>query len=446
MKQIRHTLLAIILPFTTACAVFAQAGATDLTFDPGSGANGAILGLALQPDGKVIAVGNFTEFDGISRSHIVRLNSDGSVDPTFDPIIDGTRIDAVALRNEKIVITGDFSTVDGETHLGVARLNLDGSVDSTFNGSRNGNSVGILSDDKVVLGGVGGLTHRGIIRFFPNGDVDEAFALSVDRPLGQVYAVAIQPDDKALFAGSFIAVNGESRLRIARANVDGTLDPTFVPAGGSIFEVNALAVGPDGRIYPGGYLLSRLNSDGSLDPTFQSSTFNGGATLVTDIALQADGKLVIGGNFTSIQDIVTGAGTNRNYVARLNPDGTVDETFGHGQSLADNRVQAVAVQPDGRILIAGLFATVNGVPRSGIARLLGDAPVDEPVLTSERIKGGKIILRWPAIYSDWILQGTKNPRRDNWKTVDIVPQVVDGTNTVISRIGANGKFYRLVPE
>jgi uncharacterized delta-60 repeat protein len=422
---------------------FGQAGAVDPTFNPGDGADGNVYEIVIQPDGKIIAVGAFTAFNGIARTGIVRLNPNGSVDPTFNPGIDGADVRTVALRNGKIVIGGVFSTVNGATHSGVARLNLDGSVDPTFNGTGGGYtvSVAILSDDKVVMGGVGGFApHRGVLRFLPDGQVDESFAIAVDRPLGQVFAVAVQADDKTLFGGTFQRVNEAPRFRIARANADGTLDATFLPEGGSILEVHSIAVREDGKIYQGSYMFSRLNSDGSIDPSFQRSQFNGGGTLVAATAVQTDGKPIIGGNFTSVENWTTGEGTNRNYVARLNNDGSLDQSFGNDQALANNMVSAVAVQADGGVVIGGLFTSVNGLARNRIARLLGDTPT--PVLETERIRGGHIVASWPAENPNWILEVSKHPGRDDWEPVATPPVTVNGMNYVTNKV-SQGKFFRL---
>ncbi len=438
MKQ---SLRGFFISISTAMLIpgaFGQAGSIDPTFDPGAGADGAIFGVALQPDGKIVAVGAFTHFNGVARNGIVRLNGNGSIDQTFDPGTGASDVFAVAFRNSKIVIGGDFSTVNGRPHSGVVRLNLDGSIDSTFHGSGANGAVGIFSDDKVVIGGVGGLVHHQILRFLPNGDIDESFTASVDW-LGQVYCVAVQPDDKTLFAGDFMGVSGEPRFRVARANADGSLDETFLPEGGSILQVYALALRGDGKIYQGSYILTRINSDGSLDRSFAASQFNGTGGYVRSVSSQQDGKPIIGGNFSSIEDQQTGNGTNRNYVARFNNDGSIDESFGANSSLANNVVEAVAVQPDGRILLGGFFTTVNGMPRSGIARLLGD----RPVLNTQAGPSGEIILKWPAAYTNHVLQAAASVTSTNWLVVTNPPVVLSHMCVVTNPITSGNQFFRL---
>ncbi len=147
-------------------------------------------------------------------------------------------------------------------------------------------------------------------------------------PDGSVASVTLQPDGKVLIAGGFTMVNGVSRTRIAR-----------------------------------------LNSDGSLDTSFLSG-MSGANAAVVSVALQPDGKVLIGGYFTEVN------GVSRNRIARLNDDGSLDTTFLNGMTGADrNGVVSVALQPDGRVLVGGGFLSVNSVLSPFIARLYGDAPV-----------------------------------------------------------------------
>src|SRR5207248_1147872 len=139
----------------------------------------------------------------------------------------------------------------------------------------------------------------------------------------------------------------------------------------------ALAIQPDGRILMGGSFsvyngttrnsIARLNTDGSLDTTFTVGT--GANNAVFAIAIQVDGRIVIGAHFTSFN------GTARNRITRLNSDGSLDTTFNIGTG-ANSAVRAIAVQPDGRILIGGQFTTYNGTARNNIARLNADGSLD----------------------------------------------------------------------
>src|SRR5260221_522541 len=180
-----------------------------------------------------------------------------------------------------------------------------------------------------------------------------------------IYALAVQPDGKILVGGGFTGLGGgtgtTTRNRIGRLNADGTVDPSFNPGANSIVE--AIAVQPDGKILVGGTFsmlggggagttariaLGRLNADGSLD------SFNPGASkqpvgavpIVYATALQPDGKIVVGGYFQGLGG-GTGA-TPRNYIGRLNADGTVDAGFNPGATFM---VNALALQADGKIVV-----------------------------------------------------------------------------------------------
>ena len=164
----------------------------------------------------------------------------------------------------------------------------------------------------------------------------------------------------------------------ARALQAGDQDPSFfsgVP-GGANNHVYATALLSDGKILIGGSFttyngvvvnrIARVNPDSSLDTTFRTGTGMGGS--VRKILLQPDGKMLIGGSFTAYN------GVTANRIVRLNADGTRDTTFtGTG---ADNSVLGMALQPDGKIIISGLFTTYNGTAINRITRLNADGTLD----------------------------------------------------------------------
>jgi len=192
-----------------------------------------------------------------------------------------------------------------------------------------------------------------------------------------ILTVAVQADGKVLIGGEFTTVEGAGRNRIARLNADGTLDTSFDPGAGADDRVRTVAVQPDGKILIGGSFtavdgvarnrIARLNADGSLDTSFDPGT--GADIAVRTMVVQTDGKVLIGGDFTTVN------GVARSHIARLNADGSVDTSFNPGTG-ASATVYAVAVQPDGQVLIGGNFTTVNGVGRSRIARLNANGSLD----------------------------------------------------------------------
>jgi uncharacterized delta-60 repeat protein len=201
------------------------------------------------------------------------------------------------------------------------------------------------------------------------------------EPYPGVYAVAVQNDGKILIGGDFVSVGGQTRNRLARLNVDGSLDSAFA-ATDVDGPVSRIAVMPDHRIVIAGtfdqvgvyarHRIARLNADGSVDAAFDahlqdvlvSGTPSGS---VRALALQADGKLIVGGVFSGI------GGSNRSYLARLRADGSADAAF---NPTLDAFARTIAIQPDGKIVVSGAFAQVNGQPHSVLVRLLPSGATD----------------------------------------------------------------------
>ena len=206
---------------------------------------------------------------------------------------------------------------------------------------------------------------------------------------GSPSVLAVQPDGKSLVAGDFTTLNGTGRYQLGRINNDGSVDTSFVPSGFEALSTGyfALAVQPDGKILVGGQLwwmtpegvsrqyLARLNSSGSLDTTFHAGTYVDGGLdgPVRAITIQADGQILIGGEFTRVRGGTQGV--QRAYLARLNSDGSADSSFDPGTG-ANALVRSIAVQPNGSVLAAGDFTSFNGASRGHVARLLASGTLD----------------------------------------------------------------------
>ena len=348
-------------------------GSIDHTLNPDP--NAAVDAVAVQPDGKILIGGLFTALNGgsITRHYIARLNANGDVDTTLNPDADGSVI-AMALNPlGQIVLGGGFTTLNGGaiTRHHVARLNVDGSVDSAFDPDTNDSvhGIAIQPDGRILLGGYftaldGGATTRNhIARLSSEGSVESGFDPDTN---GDVLVVALQPDGKILLGGTFTKLNGGSITRnyIARLDANGDVDAGFNPNVGPTLGGNGvytIAVQSDGKILLGGYFTSldggatmrhniaRLNADGSVDPQFSPDANN----IVSVIVLQQDGKILLGGYFTSLD----GGATVRHFIARLNSDGSVDDTF---DPDASGVLTGITVQADGRVLLSGGISALNG--------------------------------------------------------------------------------------
>ncbi|HQQ62815.1 MAG TPA: thrombospondin type 3 repeat-containing protein [Pseudomonadales bacterium] len=294
-------------------------------------------------------------------------------------------VNALATQpDSKVVIGGAFTSVNGVSRNRIARLNADGTLDTGFNpGTGVGSAVSALAvqpDGKVLLGGdfttVNGVARNRIARLNVDGSLDTGF----DPGTGADYtvrAVAVQPDGKVVIGGSFNSVNSVSRYYVARLNADGSLDADFNLGSGVNSTVYAVAVQQDGKAVIGGSFTSvngvsrnniaRLNTDGSLDAGFNPG--NGTSSSVYALAVQVDGKVVIGGSFTSVNY------ASRNFIARLNASGSLDTGFNPGTSV-NGSVNAVVAQPDSKVIIGGAFTLVNSVSRNRLARLNTDGSLD----------------------------------------------------------------------
>jgi len=357
-------------------------GSVDLTFNPG--ADYYVNTLAVQADGKILVGGFFTTLGGESRSNLGRLNADGSVDLTFNPGANGTVYTLASQADGKILVGGYFTTLGGESRSRLGRLNADGSVDLTFNPGADGSvyTLAVQADGKILVGGgfstLGGESRNYLGRLNADGTVDLTFNPGATYFVGTyyVYTLAVQADGKILVGGEFTTLGGQSRSRLGRLNADGTVDLTFNP--GADYYVYTLAVQADGKILVGGWFstlggesrnyLGRLNADGTVDLTFNpGATYFVGTYYVYTLAVQADGKILVGGNFDTL------GGKSRSRLGRLNADGSVDLTFNPG---ANGSVHTLAVQADGKILVGWDFTTLGGERRSRLGRLNADGSVD----------------------------------------------------------------------
>lgn len=369
----------------TFARINTTSGAVDAGFNFGAatGARGQIHALAIQPDNKIVAVGAFTDLGGARTTNIARFNPEGAADPTFGPTITANgAIRAVALRSEAAVTPSHAP--------GFAWLNRSGALrDINVRGaSRLSGSINVAvvhPNGGVLLGGaftnLANTTGGNLVRLNADGSLDTNFS---PAPNGAVTAIAIQPDGRVVIAGTFSLVHGAVRNRIARLNTDGTLDNGFDPnASGAI---NAVVAESDGRLIVGGAFtsflpnatttsvarnyLARINNDGTIDANYSPNP----NAIVYALALQGDGRVIAGGAFTGLQPGAATTGTTRNNIARINADGTLDTNF---DPNINGPVVALAVQPNGQVVVGGQFTTVGGgsapyLARNNVARVNAD--------------------------------------------------------------------------
>lgn len=210
-------------------------GTVDNTFDTGLGATGGrVIDLAIQSDGKIIIVGAFNQYDGVNRSKIARLNTDGSLDTSFNPGsgADSDIEEVIIQPDGKIIITGSFTSYNNSSTGRIARLNPDGTLDNTFNLSGTGFTnneqlwLSIQSDGKILVGGnssqFNGNSVPKLVRLNTDGSLDNTFNSGGTGPDAKVWAIVIQSDGKIIIGGDFSDYNGTTSRRLARLNGSNT--------------------------------------------------------------------------------------------------------------------------------------------------------------------------------------------------------------------------------
>lgn len=440
----RLAAIVLLFPCWFCSRAPGAAGDVDPSFDPGSGVNGPVSVIAVQPDGKVIIAGGFTTVRGLARPGLARLNPDGSGDGSFNPAFGGSRWHPMGLQADgkvllgsteglrrlnpdgsedtgfrapsladydlfhvglntmafqtdgKILIGGGFRVVGGTLRSGIARLNSDGSLDDSFVPETSDNfwagvdSIAVQRDGKILIGGYSmTVDSASVARLNPDGSRDFSFIASTD---GAVWEVALQPDGKVLMGGAFQSVNDRVRMGVARLLPHGALDEDFIPGADAAGLTLTLALQDDGRIITGRYStgasgskLSRLNSDGSVDDSF--GQLSGIQPSIFALAVQADGKVLAGG-----VDIAGNSNVaSPNTLVRINPDGSRDATF-HVTGGVGGTILTLAAQPDGKVLIGG---TIGPSGNPGIARLNRDGNRDESFRPAPEliVDGRKLLLQ-----------------------------------------------------
>ncbi len=366
---------------------YAQPGSIDLTFNPFEGtifdigSSSTVNSTSIQSDGKIIVGGYFTSINGKSRNRIARLNTDGSLDLSFNP---GTGFDfavnSISIQTDgKIIVGGYFKSFNGTERKCIARLNTDGSLDTSFNpgaGFDKGygvKSTSIQSDGKIIVGGdfsyFNGTGRNRIARLNSDGSLDVNFNIGVGFDYG-VSSISIQSDDKIIVGGRFTSFNGTARKSIARLNNDGSLDDSFNSGTGFDYSISSISIQEDRKIIVAGDFTSfkgttririaRLNTDGSLDISFNPGT--GFDQHVKSTTIQADGKIIVGGPFKSFNGIA------RKGIVRLNTDGSIDTSFNPGTGF-DFGVESISIQEDGKIIVGGDFSSYNGKTINRLIRL-----------------------------------------------------------------------------
>ncbi len=358
--------------------------------------NDQALDVALQADGKIVAVGLAGSSGGDTDWALIRYNPNGSLDASFSGdgkqttnFGDGDVANAVALQGDGKIVAVGYGGFSGGR---LARYNPNGSLDQSFSGDGKqtsdlfGAGVSIQGDGRIVVGG-GAAGDFALARYTPNGSLDPTFSGDGEQRTdfggpATANGVALQDDGKIVLVGFAVgsASAQDSDFALARYNPNGSLDSAFSGDGKQTTDFGGysdgaadVAIQGDGKIVAVGcgcaggtdFALARYTPSGFLDPSFSGDgkrrTNFGGVDGAAGVAIQDDGKIV-----------AVGDGFDQFALARYNPNGSLDPSFsGNGRQMTSfggccEGARAVALQSDGKIVAVGT-TNDNGVPAGDFA-------------------------------------------------------------------------------
>ncbi len=340
-------------------------GSIDTSFAIGSWFNNSVSTIAIQPDEKILVGGWFTSYQWSSANRIIRLNSDWSIDTSFaigSGFNDPTRSIAIQ-SDDKIIVWGYFTTYQWSGANKIIRLNTNGSKDTSFDiGSGFGGNwlmiadiitISIQTNGKIIVGwkfdSYNKIPSKWISRLNNTGEKDTSFD-NKHGFNGSVLTSATQDDGKILVGWTFTYFEGVPTNRIVRLNTDGSIDTSFAIGSGFNDKIYKIKIQDDGKVLVWGFFTNyngtstrgiiRLNTDGSRDTSFAISNKNS----ITDFVLQSDGKIVIVSYFNG-------------EITRLHTNGSIDTSF--NTETPNGIISSIAIQSDGKMIIGGEFNNIS---------------------------------------------------------------------------------------
>jgi Domain of unknown function (DUF5122) beta-propeller len=385
--------------FVAALAVLAMACHSSEN-DNGGGAsnqppafNNTVLSITPAADGSgdVYVGGDFTTYSGAQAIRIVRLNANGTIDPAFATGFgfNGSvhHIVPAGTLSGNVYVGGDFTTYNGIQETRIVRLNANGSFDPAFASATGFNNtvysiapVGDGSGDLYVGGAFStynGVVVNNLVRLNADGTVDPALVMGAGFD-NTVFIVVPSADGSGdlYVGGAFTSYNGIPANNLVRLNANGTVDQTFVTGTGFNNTVLTLVPADDGSgdLYVGGAFttyngtvandLVRLNSNGVIDLSFATGGgFNNTVFHVVPVG-DGSGDIYVGGAFTSYN------GLEANQVVRLNQNGTLDLAFSTGAGFSNTVFRVVPVgDGSGDVYVGGQFTQYQFTPIGRFTRL-----------------------------------------------------------------------------
>ena len=373
--------------------------------------------LQLLPSGEVLLAGSLQRL-GVANGHersVALLTATGQpTAPAFDPrvLTAGFVYDVAQQADGRLVATGIFSEVSGSEVSNIVRFQPDGTVDTAFCRRARlagGTGAAILAqpDGSVLVGGnfhtVNGVDRPALARLLPTGQLDASFGppllglSSTNSTASSVWKLARQADGRLLVAGTLQNSPNGTPAYFQRLSATGALDASFQPPANTL--PLALLAQPDGTIILGlnaAAPLLRLLPSGAADPAFTPPAFTStlGGAFVQALDRYPDGRLLVAGKFTEVGGVTT---TN---LARLQANGTVDASFATQVFQPEGYVQTIALQPNGRVLLAGPPSGLPAAAAGALYRLLPDGSADAsfdsslgPLLGLQRVGAMRVLVQ-----------------------------------------------------
>ncbi|MBC8094956.1 MAG: hypothetical protein H7Y43_04005 [Akkermansiaceae bacterium] len=465
--SVRHFCVFIFLVLLHLQAARAQTSLFDPSFAIGRGSEDLVSAIHVQTDGRILvgATLNCCEFDECEE-YLFRLLSNGEIDPSFGSGTDGQVNRLLAQPDGAVLVAGYFSRLLGVERIGLGRLMPNGVVDPDFNPgdffSTNGQpfTIALQDDGKILVASFMEDGQSRLLRLFPNGTLDVTFHNT--NVLDQlVYSLLVRNNGTIVVGGAFSSANGVPAHGIAVFDSTGQLD-TNLQFGLQSAAVFTIVPTPDQKLLVGGILyrqqgstlltnmIARLTPELTWDTNFSTAEFslNQYGSSVKTILLQPDGKMVAGGSFPKV------GGYYRRNIVRLKSDGSVDPCFDPGLGLVGDYFGAITVvrQPDGRLLVGGVFDSVDGIKHSNLTRLLSSNDCDVTRMYIQETD--------PAIYPYYLTHqvfGTSSPGGTNvlqsstnlvdWIEVGSTTEPLISSDLYLDDYGQpNTQFFRIKKE
>ena len=364
----------------------------------------------------IIVAGGFIKINNIERLYIARFKSDYSIDPDFKPELTQCFLGSLpgVQSKGKLLFAGEYDMVGvGFVRSHLIRLNADGTVDLSFNPAINQNTSHITAltvqpDDKILVSGIFVIDQfiSGLVRLLPDGQIDNSFSIGLGPQMGSEssYAQLVRYNNGKIYvAGSFTQFNSQPYSRLVVLDQNGTIigSSTSLPSNSFFTD---LEVQSDGKIVLLGFFpladgnrkLIRLNGDGTLDSTFPAISMATG--VLRDIEIDSKDRVVVAGLWDTFNGIAV------KNIARINADGTIDASFRVGDGFSQylsHDVLSIKILPTDILAVSGSFDTYNTEPAPGIALFNSDG---EKLQLTTGFNSSTVIRR--LVYANNMLVGT----------------------------------------